>query len=80
MINDENSQKLEEIFRSVLDLGLYDSVEEADRNSISKWDSLAQMSLIASIENEFSIEIDLSDYETFVSYQSILKILNKHGL
>ena len=41
------------------------------------WDSLAHMELIAQLEDEFDIEIDLNDAKKISRYEDILTILTQ---
>jgi len=45
-----------------------------------QWDSLNILQLIALCEKDFSITIDIEDYEKFISIESIENILKKHNL
>lgn len=45
-----------------------------------QWDSLNILQLIAQCEKDFSITIDIEDYEKFISIESIENILKKHNL
>ena len=79
-MNKANKEKRDEVVRAVLNLELSASVEGTSRNRNLTWDSLAQVSLIAGIENEFEIEIELSDYEKFISYRLIQLLLKEKYL
>jgi acyl carrier protein len=39
------------------------------------WDSLASVTLVSVVEEEFAIQIDPEDIEHFVSYQAVLDYL-----
>lgn len=47
---------------------------------IEGWDSVGHMSLMASIEDAFTIELDIDDIIDFSSYESGWVILQKYGL
>ena len=64
--------ELEDSMNSINDI---ESVEE-----LCIWDSLNILYLIAACESEFSIVIDLKDYEKINSIQSIKTILEKFTL
>jgi acyl carrier protein len=54
------------------------TAEEAPRASMSSlgdWDSMASVTLIALVAEEFGIEIAAEDYERFVSFELILDYL-----
>jgi acyl carrier protein len=43
--------------------------------TVGEWDSMASVSLIAIVAEEFGLEISPEDYERFVSYELILDYL-----
>ena len=54
------------------------SLEEIPRASmatVGEWDSMASVTLIAMVAEEFGIEVAPDDYERFVSYELILDYL-----
>ena len=54
------------------------SLEEIPRASmatVGEWDSMASVTLIAIVAEEFGLEIAPEDYEKFVSYELILDYL-----
>ncbi len=81
-MNTKNELKLKDILIEVFDLE--DSINSInDIESIEElcsWDSLNILYLIAACESEFSIVIDLKDYEKINSIQSIKTILEKFTL
>tara|TARA_B100000214_G_C23590974_1_gene456317 strand:+ start:138 stop:383 length:246 start_codon:yes stop_codon:yes gene_type:complete len=81
-MNTKNELKLKEILIEVFDLE--DSINSIDDiesiEELCSWDSLNIMYLIAACESEFSIVIDLKDYEKINSIQSIKTILEKFTL
>lgn len=56
------------------DLG-EDEIPRASKGSLAVWDSLANFSLIAVIEEEFAIQIAPEEVDRFVSFESILGYL-----
>ena len=81
-MNTKNELKLKDILIEVFDLE--DSINSInDTESIEEfcsWDSLNILYLIAACESEFSIVIDLKDYEKINSIKSIKTILEKFTL
>ena len=73
-------QRLREAFRTALDLPADAPVDDLRYQDNEKWDSLAHMSLIASIEDEFSIMIDTDDVISMSSFVEALRILGKYGV
>jgi len=79
-MKDVNLKILAELFRAVFDLPENAAVENMSKTTMRRWDSLAQVSLIAAIENEFSITIRVADYERMNSFRSISLLLGEQGL
>ena len=81
-MNTENELKLKDILIEVFDLE--DSINSIDDiesiEELCTWDSLNIIYMIAACESEFSIVIDLKDYEKINSIQSIKTILEKFSL
>ncbi|MEU4238760.1 acyl carrier protein [Actinoplanes sp. NPDC026619] len=73
-------QKLREAFRTALDLPADAPVDDLQYQDNEKWDSLAHMSLIATLEDEFGVMIDTDDVINMSSFQEAIKILGKYGV
>lgn len=52
-----------------------EEIPRASMATVGEWDSMASVTLIAVVAEEFGIEIDPEDYERFVSYELILDYL-----
>ena len=75
-----NLEKLNKIFCevfSVEDSALNDGF---DNNSVDGWDSVHQLSLTSSVEDEFDIMLDAEDILDFTSYDKAKKILVKYEI
>lgn len=72
--------QLREAFRTALDLPADAPVDDLKYQDNEKWDSLAHMSLIATIEDEFSIMIDTDDVIGMSSFTEAINILGKYGV
>lgn len=75
-----NLEKLNKIFCEVF------SVDESALNSefnncnVNGWDSVHQLSLTSSVEDEFDIMLDAEDILEFTSYENAKKILVKYEI
>lgn len=49
----------------------------ASTSSLESWDSVATVTLIALIEEEFKIDVDVEDLERLVSFDSVLGYLKE---
>lgn len=76
-MNTANKEKLKEIIGMVLDLKEGENPEDARKLSNERWDSLAQVNMIAAIESEFVTVINPKDYSRFTSYKSIEILLDE---
>ncbi len=75
-----NLEKLNKIFCTVF------SVDEAalnadfDKNNVAGWDSVHQLNLTSSVEDEFDIMLDAEDILDFTSYDKVKTILAKYDI
>ncbi len=51
----------------------------ANPRTIATWDSVAHLSLLTLIDEEFALGLDYEEYEAFDSYSSILAFLNERA-
>ena len=70
-------QKLLEIFSIVLEVENLEEIKNIRRINEVKWDSLAHVSLLSAIENEFEILLDYDEKESVSSFKSTLLLLNE---
>ena len=49
-------------------------------NSIKKWDSVGHMNMIAKLESEFKITMEMDDIIDFSSFKTGIKILKKYKI
>ena len=73
-------QRLREAFRTSLDLPSDAPVDDLKYQDNEKWDSLAHMSLVAAIEDEFDVMIDTDDVINMSSFGEAVRILGKYGV
>lgn len=74
-----NLETYKNCFVEGLELEL-ENVEDAKAESLERWDSIGQMSLVALIEDAFEIEFEPDELMSFNSYTSGLEILKNHGV
>lgn len=55
-------------------------VENLEYQKIDEWDSVAHMQLMAMIEEEFNIEMDIDDVIDFSGFKVGIDILKKYDL
>ena len=75
-----NLEKLNNIFCEIFSVDNVVLNAEFDRNSVENWDSVRQLSLISSVEDEFDIMLDAEDILEFTSYNNAMQIMAKYGI
>jgi acyl carrier protein len=53
------------------------NIPGASAESLSAWDSVAHITLLSAISEEFGLEFEVEDYEELTSYAAILGYLEK---
>lgn len=75
-----NLEKLNKIFCEVFSVEESALNNEFDKCNVESWDSVRQLSLTSSIEDEFDIMLDVEDILEFTSYDNAKKVLVKYGI
>ena len=75
-----NLEKLNNIFCEVFSVEVSALNDEFDKNSVEGWDSVRQLSLTSSVEDEFDIMLDAEDILEFTSYDNAKAILVKYDI
>jgi acyl carrier protein len=50
--------------------------QDASMNTIAKWDSLAQIDLIAALEEEFGVRFEVEEFELMTSLSDVIDTLS----
>jgi len=74
-----NIEKLKQAFVEGLELPM-EEVEAATMESVDKWDSIGQMSLVAIIEDAFGFEFEPDEVMQFTSFEAGKEILKNHNI
>ena len=75
-----NLEKLNAIFCEVFSVEDSSLNSNFDKYNIDGWDSVRQLSLTSSIEDEFDIMLDAEDILDFTSYENAKNILAKYDI
>lgn len=75
-----NLEKLDNIFCEVFSVEAAVLNSEFNKDSVEGWDSVRQLSLTSSVEDEFDIMLDAEDIIGFTSYESAKEILKKYDI
>jgi acyl carrier protein len=73
-------ERLRTVFRKSLELPADYAVDDLAYRQIEKWDSLAHMSLVAAIEDEFDVLLDTDDVIDLSSFGKAREILERLGV
>ena len=72
-------EKYKKIYCEVFEIA-EDEIEKLTYQSIDEWDSVGHMSLIATIEDEYNITLEMDDIIDWNSFETGIKILGKYGI
>lgn len=75
-----NLEKLNNIFCEVFGTDASALNAEFNNKSVENWDSVHQLSLTSSVEDEFDIMLDAEDILEFTSYENTKKVLEKYDI
>ena len=70
--------KYSEIFKTALNISDDKLNENLKYNEIEEWDSIAHMTLVAALEEEYKITLETDDIIEFSSYKKGMEILKKY--
>ncbi len=70
------NERLVRCFASVFPTLSSDRILVANIDSVPEWDSLASVTLVAVVEQEFGIQIDVADLPELSSFASVQKYLS----
>ncbi len=71
-------EKVNRIIADILKISLEKASENFNMDEIDNWDSLTQMGLIVTLENEFGIEISGDDIAEMISFNAIRQTVTKY--
>jgi acyl carrier protein len=75
-----NLEKLNKIFCEVFSVEEVALNSEFNKDNVEGWDSVRQLSLTASVEDEFDIMLDAEDILEFTSYDNAKQVLAKYEI
>ena len=75
----ENLRKLERVFRVVFELPANAEVTRVSQLSQQNWDSLRHVTLVAALESEFNISLDIEDSLSINSFETTRQLLEQRG-
>jgi len=78
MHKDQIFQTVQEIIQDALDLENQPLTLASSAKDIERWDSVANIGIIMSIEQEFGFKFDLSELDTMNTVGDIVEAIEKH--
>ncbi len=75
-----NKEKYNKAFMEIFSIDKSKLCEDLEYNSIPEWDSVGHMGLIAGLEEEFDIMMEMDDIIDFSSYKKGLELVAKYGV
>jgi acyl carrier protein len=76
-MSEDLTGRLESCMRSVFPKLDAAAIRTASAESVEEWDSLATITLVSLIEEEFVTQIAVEDLERFVSFEAIMDLLEQ---
>ena len=75
-----NKQKYDNAFIESFSITVEDLGDNLKYESISEWDSIGHMGLIAELEDAFEISMEMDDIIDFSSYIKGIEIMKKYNI
>lgn len=75
-----NREKYNNAFMSALGIDEDQLSEDLEYNKITEWDSIAHMSLISELEENFEISMEADDIVDLSTYKKGMDLLVKYGI
>ena len=75
-----NQEKYNKAFMEAFDIKEESLDSDFKYNSISEWDSIGHMGLIAELEDSFEISMEMDDIIDFNSYEKGKEIMKKYEI
>ena len=77
---DDVSQRLAGCFRAVFPGLNTEQLPSTSITTLAAWDSVAHVTLLSAISEEFGVDFELQDFEELVSYARILDYLRRQAV
>ena len=75
-----NREKYDVAFMEVFEIGQDQLNSSLEYQSITAWDSVGHMALVAALEEVFNIMLEMDDIIDFGSYETGIKTMKKYGV
>jgi acyl carrier protein len=74
---DELDERLTQCFRDIFPDWSGEQIQSAKRSEQSEWDSLASLSLLAVLEEDFGCQLDDADIEHLDSFEGVRAVVQR---
>jgi acyl carrier protein len=71
------TERVDRCFLNVFPKARKGELATASTDSLEGWDSVAHVTLLSSLSEEFGLDFEIQDYEELVSHQRIIEYLEK---
>ncbi|HJP17143.1 MAG: hypothetical protein CMD96_06955 [Gammaproteobacteria bacterium] len=71
------TEKIIDLFSSVLDVKKEKITVETSMDDLPEWDSLAHISLVSAIEEEFKVSMSMDEITSMLSIKSAIEIISE---
>jgi acyl carrier protein len=78
--NSQISEKINSILSEILKISIDKTEDEIEMNKVPQWDSVAQLLIISSLEDEFKIQFSSSEISKLIDLKSITEIIENKNL
>lgn len=76
----DNLEKYNNVFKTSFGIEDSELQNNLEYNSIDAWDSVGHMSMIAELEENFEVQLEMDEIIDFSSYEKGKDILKNHGI
>ena len=78
--NLKTRERISSILSEILKISIGKTDEDIEMNKVPQWDSVAQLLIISSLEDEFKIQFSSSEISKLIDLKSIIKMIeNKNS-
>jgi len=78
--NLKTKERVNSILCEILKISIGKIDEDIEMNKVPQWDSVAQLLIISSLEDEFKIQFSSSEISKLIDLRSIIKIIENKNL
>jgi acyl carrier protein len=76
----QDEQKLQRVFHAIFKLAPGTDLSGVRPNQTPQWDSLGHVTLVAALESEFNVNLDMADALRITSLDVAREVLEQHGV